>query len=216
MTIPQAADTHTKNNNDTPQNDTTKETPTKPVIPNDTTSTKEPELIYAGPSSKLKITIALYPHRPLSYASLRSCLQGAHRRAKPARNRNLPTPNKYLYYPRSNHHHPAGPHDNNTPTPNPPLQMGIAGDLLWGRNQLLWGDVASILGALLQWTKRREADGEAGVEFSFSVAEEEGGRGEIATGHVRRWAEYLDHGAYGREREVWYDAFRLLFGIRRV
>lgn len=97
--------------------------------------------------------------------------------------------------------------------------MGIAGDLLWGRNQLLWGDVASILGALLQWTKGREADGEAGVEFSFSVAEGMegmGGRGEIATGHVRRWAEYLDHGAYGREREVWYDAFRLLFGIRRV
>lgn len=82
--------------------------------------------------------------------------------------------------------------------------------------------MASILEALLQWIKGREADGEAGVEFSFSVAEEvdgEGGkegRGEIATGHVRRWAEYLDHGAYGREREVWYDAFRLLFGIRRV
>ncbi|KAI4094694.1 MAG: hypothetical protein LQ339_007417 [Xanthoria mediterranea] len=210
--MPPATDTHTKNN-DTTKNETTKGTPTKTVIPNDRTSTKEPELIYAVPSSKLKITITLYPHRPLSYASLRCCLKGAHRRAKPPQNRTLPTPNRYLYYPPSNH-------NNNTPTPKAPLQMGIAGDLLWGRNQLLWGDVASILGALLQWTKGREADGEAGVEFSFSVAEEGregmGGRGEIATGHVRRWAEYLDHGAYGREREVWYDAFRLLFGIRRV
>ncbi|CAL8575202.1 hypothetical protein XPA_001141 [Xanthoria parietina] len=116
MTIPQAADTHTKNN-DTPQNETTKETPTKPVIPNDITSTKEPELIYAVPSSKLKITITLYPHRPVPYASLRSCLKGAHRRAKPPGNRDLPTPNRYLYYPPSNI-------INNTPPPprNPSRQ----------------------------------------------------------------------------------------------
>ncbi len=70
---------------------------------------------------------------------------------------------------------------------------------------------------------------EPGWEFAFTVREVDGdgdvdggeerkregskGRGEIATGCVGRKAEYLDGHP---EKEVEYDAFWLLFGLRRV
>ncbi|KAI4282790.1 MAG: hypothetical protein L6R38_002678 [Xanthoria sp. 2 TBL-2021] len=217
--MPQASDTHTKNNDNT-KDMTTKEAPTNNVIPKDTTTTKEQEFIYPVPSSTFQITITLYPHRPLAYAALRACLTGAHKKAKRPQNAKFLTPNRCMYYPNSNHK----PASNDAPN-KPPLQFGIAGDLLWGKNQLFWGDVADILVGLIQWSHKRKEDGKKGVEFSFSVSEGDGdgkegggkkGRGEIATGYVRRKAEYLDHGAFGREREVRYDAFRVLFGIRRV
>ncbi|KAI4253627.1 MAG: hypothetical protein L6R42_007514 [Xanthoria sp. 1 TBL-2021] len=216
--MPQATDTHTKNNDDT-KDMTPKEAATKNVIPKDLTTPKEQEIIYPVPSSKLIITITLYPHHPLAYAALRSCLTGAHKRAKRPPNAKFLTPNRCMSYPNSNHK----PTSNDTPN-KPPLQFCIAGDLLWGKNQLFWGDVAEILVGLIQWSHKRKEVGEKGVEFSFSVSEGDAdgeggrktGRGEIATGHVSRTAEYLDHGAFGREREVRYDAFWVLFGIRRV
>ncbi len=173
-------------------------------------TTTEEDITYVVPfiSSTLKLTITLYLLRPITFAALRSCLAGAQRLAGSPDEAQPLNPVKDFHYldPRST------------------LQFGIAGDLLWGINRLLWVDVTGILFGLVQWTNQRERAGERAVEFSLSVwggdpkelTNGKRGRGELATGYLTREAEYLDNGNYGREMRLGYDAFYSLFGIRRV
>ncbi|KAL8765999.1 MAG: hypothetical protein Q9209_007088 [Squamulea sp. 1 TL-2023] len=178
----------------------------------------------------LKLTITLNLLQPLTYPDLRSCLTGAHKRAK-LWDLKILTPDIYHCY-----------LDEKTN-----LQFGISGDLLWGVNQLYWGDVVDILFGLTQWTNDREKHKQKGVEFSFTVSEEDVDDGsgkkskvELATGYLTRKAEYLDHGQIGPEgparnkcqfgvdgplRYNGYigvevradgDAFQELFGIKQV
>ncbi|KAL8850450.1 MAG: hypothetical protein Q9221_004592 [Calogaya cf. arnoldii] len=82
----------------------------------------------------------------------------------------------------------------------PPLQFSIVGDIRWGKNknQLLWGDVAVILLGLKKWIHSIQKGRGKAVEFSFSVAESgKSGRGELATGWLRKKPVYLDHGKLG-------------------
>ncbi|KAL8730775.1 MAG: hypothetical protein Q9166_003845 [cf. Caloplaca sp. 2 TL-2023] len=146
--------------------------------------------------STFTLTITLYLLRPLAFERLRSCLTGA-RHSAASRSADSITPDRCVYYV-----------DNRAD-----LQSGIAGDLLWGKNQLYWGDVFSILTGLAQWTFERERSGEKGVQFSFTVCE--GGknrRGELATGHLTRKIPYIEP---GKDVEVQYDAFETLLGIKR-
>ncbi|KAL8922996.1 MAG: hypothetical protein Q9172_003328 [Xanthocarpia lactea] len=172
-------------------------------------TTTEEEITYVVPfNNTLKLTITLYLLRPVTFAELRSCLTGAQRLAGSPDEAKYPNPVKNFQH----------------LDPQSALQFGIAGDLLWGINRLLWVDVTEILFGLMQWTNKREKAGERAVEFSLSVwggdpkevTNGVRGRGELATGYLTREAEYLDYGKYGRDMRLGYDAFYSLFGIRRV
>ncbi|KAL8978722.1 MAG: hypothetical protein Q9205_005763 [Flavoplaca limonia] len=221
----------------------THENPSKTTLPKIPTATSEPEeIIYSIPSTNLIITITPYPHRPITLASLRSCLAGVHRRTYRPRGPKTLTPDRCQYHiddkdnSKSSSNSDPNSHGNVSQSALPsPLQFAIVGDLLWGRNQLYWADVADIVFGLIQWCNMRVERREQGWEFAFTVREGDGdgdadgrgdgnggeerkrqgskGRGEIATGCVGRKAEYLDGLP---ETEVEYDAFWLLFGLRRV
>ena len=221
----------------------THENPSKTTLPKIPTTTSEPdEIIYSIPSTNLIITITPYPHRPITLASLRSCLAGVHRRTYRPRGPKTLTPDRCQYHiddkdsSKPTSKSDPNSHGNVSQSALPSsLQFAIVGDLLWGRNQLYWADVADIAFGLIQWCNMRVERREPGWEFAFTVREGDGdgdadgrgdgnggegserqgskGRGEIATGCVGRKAEYLDGHP---EKEVEYDAFWLLFGLRRV
>ncbi|KAI4271537.1 MAG: hypothetical protein LQ337_005936 [Flavoplaca oasis] len=221
----------------------THENPSKTTLPKIPTTTSEPdEIIYSIPSTNLIITITPYPHRPITLRSLNSCLAGVHKRTYRPQVPKTLTPDRCVYYTNDinisrlpSNAEPNSHKNASKSASQPNLQFTIAGDMLWGRNQLFWADVADIAFGLIQWCNARVERREQGWEFSFTVREGDGdgdadgrgdrnggggrkregskGRGEIATGAVRRKAEYLDGSP---EKEVGYDAFRMLFGLRRV
>ncbi|KAL9010772.1 MAG: hypothetical protein Q9180_009260 [Flavoplaca navasiana] len=204
----------------------THENPSKTTLPKIPTTTSEPdEIIYSIPSTNLIITITPYPDRPITLASLRSCLAGVHRRTYHPRAPRTLTPDRCQYYTddkdNSKSSSKSDPKSNDNVSQSAlqsNLQFAIVGDLLWGRNQLFWEDVADIAFGLIQWCNMRVERREQGWEFAFTVREGDGdadggegreregskGRGEIATGWVGRKAEYLDEHP---EKEVEYDAF---------
>ncbi|KAL8783353.1 MAG: hypothetical protein Q9213_004672 [Squamulea squamosa] len=159
---------------------TTKDLNAQDTLTNNITTSEEKEITYPIPFiNNLKITITPNHLHPLTYPELHSCLISALNRAKLWEPKVL-TPNRYRYH-----------LDAKTN-----LQFGIGGDLLWGVNQLYWGDIVEILFGLIQWTFHRERRKEKAVEFSFTVSEEgdvnddsgKKSRGEIATGYLTRKA----------------------------
>ncbi|KAL8991844.1 MAG: hypothetical protein Q9169_007600, partial [Polycauliona sp. 2 TL-2023] len=162
----------------------------KRIIPNVT----EPEMIFDIPFSTFQLTMTLHPLRRLAFAAIHSCLASAYQMAERLHDADTLTPNMCLSHTTAPLHYTTTPDTSFKLSDHPAVQFVICGDLLWGSNQLNWGDVLDILFGLMLWLQKMKEGWERDVGFSFSVMEKDG---------VAMWPAYANN---NDEDKYWFWA----------